>query len=158
MKRFSLIGVVFALFMSGWGGVLAAAFCPRLQGHSCCLTRMAGHSHHSMSPHDGMAMDGMEETPPPAAPVADAGASANTLSQPVEPCAHCMSHSGPVNIPASIVNMSEQSKRDAGAGPLPTARMLAQLATPSAEAGPAREHSPPGAASPRHVLISVFRI
>ena len=83
---------------------------------------------------------------------------ANKFDQPVEPCAHCVGHSGVADAPVSFVSVSGQSGKDVGPVLLPVSRflvrpplILAQVATP-------REHAPPGTSAPRHILISVFLI
>ena len=47
--------------MGSLGHVFAAAFCPRMLGHDCCLTKTSSHQHPSQSNQHmhGMAMDAM---------------------------------------------------------------------------------------------------
>lgn len=145
--RSLFIGIIFVLFVSGWGRVLAATLCPHMaQDHSCCHALMAGSGSHE-------AMGDMQMMP--AAPSPEPGT--GTLGQPVEACAHCIGHSG---IPATPVAAHEanQAKRipDVDA---PLALMPLALSAPSfILAISSRQGSPPGVTGSRHVLISIFRI
>src|SRR6266542_5273156 len=98
MLRIFLIGFTLLLLLSSLGHLFAAAFCPRPQGHECCLKKTGNHLHESSSsnhdmPMDGMVMDDMamndsaqRHTETPSFPAgADAEALANKFDQPVEP-------------------------------------------------------------------------
>lgn len=145
--RSLFIGIIFVLFMSGWGRVLAAALCPHTaQDHSCCHALMAGSGSHE-------AMGDMQMMPAAPSPKTNTGA----LGRPVEACAHCIGHSG---LPATPVATREanQARRipDVNA---PLALMpLAPSAPSFIPAISARQGSPPGVSVSRHVLIGVFRI
>jgi hypothetical protein len=63
MKRLFPTGPALLLVMGSLGHVFAAAFCPRLLDHDCCLTKTSSglnpaQSHHHMH---SMAMDGITE-------------------------------------------------------------------------------------------------
>ncbi len=59
MLRIFLIGFTLLLLLSSLGHVFAAAFCPRPQGHECCLKKTGNHLHESSSSNHDMPMDGM---------------------------------------------------------------------------------------------------
>jgi hypothetical protein len=172
--------------MGSLGHVFAAAFCPRMLGHDCCLKRASNdpqsiqsHRHmHSMAmdsmtdetmPMEAgdmrdMMMDDADVPPPSSIDEATQLSSAeelvptNKLELPVETCPHCMSHSGVPNAPMSSVSVPNQSNRDFGSLPLPVSRFLVRPSMTLAQIGLPREHAPPGTKAPRHILISVFLI
>src|ERR1700687_113019 len=146
------------LVMSSLGHAFAAAFCPRMLGHDCCLVKKSGqepssHSHQHMQ---GMAMDGMSDdsmqmdridmqdmmmddtsVQPSSARidevtlVSSSGelVPANQLALPTEVCTHCMTHAGAQNAPTSSVSVPNESNRDLGSPLLPTLKFLVRLTT-----------------------------
>ena len=184
MKRLLPTRLALLLVMGSLGNVFAAAFCPHMPGHDCCLTKTAS-SQHSHQPMHDMAMDGMTNESMQMAgsemqdmieddqsllsrslatneealtPTSEESLVTNTVGPLVDACTHCLSHSGIQNAPVSSVSVPDQSNRDPGAGPLPVSRFPARPETMLAQIGLAREHAPPGNNAPRHVLISVFLI
>lgn len=83
---------------------------------------------------------------------------ANKLDQPVEPCAHCLSHSGVANAPVSFVSGSNESGKEIGSVLLPVSKFLNRPAIAPAQIGLPGEHAPPGTRASRHILMSVFLI
>jgi len=67
MKRFFPTSLALRLVIGSLGHVIAAAFCPPMFGHQCCLAKTSGDSHpakshqhmHSMRM-DGMSSESME--------------------------------------------------------------------------------------------------
>jgi len=59
MKRLFSTGLVFLLVLGSLSHVVAAAFCPRLLGRECCLSRAPKHTHASPSCHGAMARQDM---------------------------------------------------------------------------------------------------
>jgi hypothetical protein len=187
MKRLFPTSLALLLVMGSLGHVFAAAFCPRMPGRDCCLTKTAS-SEHSAQSHQhmhGMAMDSManesmqmdasnmesmvmDDADLPASSnglddvtvPADAEelVPANQLEPPIQVCTHCMSHSGAQNAPVSSVGVPDQSDRDIASVPLPVSRFLVRPAMMLPKMGLPREHAPPGGSAPRHILISVFLI
>jgi hypothetical protein len=170
-----LIALALLLGMSSMGHVFAAAFCPRLQGRDCCLAKTATYTHKTSchedpaidgAPADHMNMDGMamgesrtdDISAPPVISNHYAGTLADALEQPVEPCAHCLSHSSVPNAPLSSVNAPDESRKAVDSIPLPSSRFLSPSAIAVASNGLPREHAPPGTGAPRHILNSVFLI
>jgi len=94
----------------------------------------------------------------PFSPSASNEAAASKFDQPVEPCAHCVGHSGVANAPVSFVSVSGQSGKDVGPVLLPVSRLLVRPNVTLVQIGLPREHAPPGTNAPRHILISVFLI
>ena len=186
MKRLFPTSLALLLVMGSLGHVFAAAFCPRMLGHDCCLTTMASdpHSTRSHQRMHGMAMDAMADesmamngsdmpgmtmddadVPPstlasdeiPVASTSEESVPANRVELPVDACIHCMSHSGIQNAPVSSVSVPDQSNKDLGSDLSPV-RFLAQPAMTVAQIGLPREHAPPVSSAPRYILISVFLI
>lgn len=143
--------------------------------------KMAGHHMHM----DGMSMDGMntndmqmantsmdhmamndmtigaatvDMSVPFSPPAFNEPGVASKFDQPVEPCAHCVGHSGIANAPVSFVSVSGQSGKDVGRVLLPVSRFLVRAPLTLARVGLPREHPPPGASAPVHILTSVFLI
>jgi hypothetical protein len=145
MKRLAPIAVGLLLFVSGWGQTLAAAFCPHARGgHACCLANRRSHDHASR-----------HEAAPPSSKVT-AGGVAASLAQPTEECGHCMSHPRLPAVPAAGA-ASQLNSVEGLAAPPPAA--VADASTPVfTPAIISRQQAPPGVSSPRHVLLSVFRI
>ena len=150
MKRLLLICVISLLFVSGWGHVLAAAFCPNMQDMPACHMQAEKVSTPSPEGHEGMEMGDMQM--PPDSTEGKAGA----LESPLASC--CASR--PEVPPAPIVTSrgAEQSKQDLGAILKPALKAIAPLASSFAPPVTSRQHAPPGTATARHVLISVFLI
>jgi hypothetical protein len=183
MKRLLLPSLALLLVMSSVGHVLAAAFCPRVLGHECCFAKTSGHTHNSRSTHEDMPVHDMPVDAMPmhhagmhsmpvddvaidATPTSDSLSSTvisdeapgNRFDQPVESCAHCMSHSSVPNAPVSFVSAPDQSKKDFGSVTSPVSSFLVRPAMTPAQIGLPREHAPPGMSTPRHILINVFLI
>lgn len=150
--------LLLALLWGAWGNVLAATMCPRMtQDHTCCRARVA-HQHAAQHELADMQMGDMQMAHTETEPVAEQPPDANSFSQPVEPCEHCLSHSQGTTMPATL-REAEQSKRSADVTPTLSHATTVTVPAPPARTITAREHAPPGAASSgRHVLISVFRI
>jgi hypothetical protein len=174
MKRFFPTSLALLLVMGSLGHVFAAALCPGSFGRECCFAKTSNHTHDSSSCHQDMAMhlmpmDGMptdnmamddtatvDTSKRLAPPVVNKEAVANRFEQPVEPCPHCLAHSGSVNAPVSFVSV--QSGREIGSVLLPVSRFHIRPAIAVAQIGLPREHPPPDSSAPRHILISVFLI
>jgi hypothetical protein len=154
-KRFLSTGMLLlALLASAWGNVLAAALCPHSaqQTPACCHARAAHHP----SAHEGM--EAMEMGDMKMEPAAEEATPARAFGQLAGACAHCMSHSQPSTLPATLREAGQSRRGSETAMPLITAETVLRTAL-LVQKVPAREHAPPGAArSARHVLISVFRI
>ena len=171
-----LIALVLLIGMSSLGHVFAAAFCPRVWGHECCLAKTARHPRVSGCTHEAMAMDGMvmddvsmddmkmddiatvDKSTSSFPAASENEVLANEVEQPVESCAHCLSHSGLSNAPISFVSVQDESRKAVDSVPLPVSSCLAFSMTTVKQNGSPREHSPPGTRAPRHILISVFLI
>jgi hypothetical protein len=186
MKRLFPTCLTLLLVMGSLGNVFAAAFCPRMLGNNCCLTRTAGnlqeadsHQHlHGMAmssmTHESMLMDGddmqdmvMDDADvPPASHIDEATqlssseelVPASKVELPVDACTHCMGHSGVPNAPTSSVTVADQSNKYFDSVPPPVSRFLVRPSTTLAQIGLPREHAPPGARAPRYILINVFLI
>jgi hypothetical protein len=150
MKRLLLICVISLLFVSGWGHVLASAFCPDMQDMPNCTMQKAPTSASQHEGHEGMEMGDMQMPPN------DAESKAGSLERPLVSC--CASR--PEIPPAPIVARrgAEQSKQDLGAILKPALTALTQPTSSFAPMVTSRQHAPPGAAIARHVLIQVFLI
>jgi hypothetical protein len=94
----------------------------------------------------------------PFQPVANFDALMSRVEQPFETCTHCLSHSGPLNSPASFVSSPDPSSKDPGSVLLPVSKLFTASSITRLHSGLPREHAPPGNSSPRHILISVFLI
>ena len=174
MKRFFPTGLALLLVVGSLGHVLAAGLCPRSLGRECCFANTSNHKHVSSSSHqdmaahcmpiDGMPMDDMddtaavEESNPFTPPVVDEEVLAGSFDRPVEVCWHCMSHSGILNAPASVVTVQDESRKTVDSVPLPVSSFLVPSLTTVTMNGSPREHAPPGTSAPRHLLINVFLI
>ena len=179
MKRFFPTSLALLLVMGSLGHVFAAAFCPRMLGHDCCLGKKSGeppaqsHQHMVGMSDESMPMDGhdmhdmvMDDTNVPlvsttdeASQLSNSGelAATNKLELPIESCRHCMSHSGVPNAPISSVSVADSNK-DFGSVPLPVSRFLIRPSMTLAQIGLPREHAPPGTSAPRNILFNVFLI
>src|SRR5207248_3812591 len=151
----SFIGLtLLALLVSGWGNVLAATLCPKMQVASCCLTKT---THDSASQHEAMAMDGMSMDGMAMMPAAEV--EANSMGQPAASCAHCLSSPDLPFKSVVTVNSVRESERNLSA-PI-AASVLRSLAAFSSSFAPpisSRQHAPPGSSTSLHVFISVFLI
>jgi hypothetical protein len=174
-RSLSIVFVVMALLFSAWGNVIAAGFCPSFAlSRKCCLKRGVRQSkqvkhesscHHEMA---GMEMDDRQmQTEADSAPDTSAQNSQLELTSessreevaldlPIEPCAHCLSHSQPTSGTVSVVAI-DPSKRLVETNSLP-ANFAIGLTAAFADLIVPSEHGPPGPSSPRHVIINVFRI
>lgn len=140
MKRVLLICVISLLFVSGWGHVLGAAFCTKMQEMPGCHMQAGNSSTHG---HGHMEMSGAQ-------------GKANSLERPLASC--CASRPEAPGVPAVVSRGAEQSKQDAVALPKPTPKTIAPPARSFAPPVTSRQHAPPGAQPPRHVLVNVFLI
>ena len=152
----SFIGLtLLALLVSGWGNVLAAALCPKMQVASCCLMKT---THDSSAPsHEAMAMDGMAMDSMAMMPAAEV--EANSMGQPAASCAHCLSSPDLPFKSVVTVNSVRESERNLSAAV--AASVLRSLAAFSSSFAPpisSRQHAPPGSSTSLHVLINVFLI
>ena len=148
MKRLLLICVISLLFVSGWGHVLAAAFCPNMQDMPGCAMQRGETSTHEG--HEGMEMGDMQM--PPVA----TESKAHTLERPLVSC--CASRPEIPPAPAVASRGAQQSKQDLGALLKPALKAIEAPAPSFFQPITSRQHAPPGASTPRHVLISVFLI
>ena len=170
-RSLSIAFVVGALLFSAWGNVIAAAFCPRFAlNRECCLKQTTQQAkqvkHDSSCNHEmpGMEMDDMQMESPsgtsaqnsPAAFTSESSSEQLSFELPIEPCAHCVSHSQTTSGTVSVVAV-DPSKRLVESNSLP-ANFAVDLTPACADLIVPSEHSPPGPSSPRHVLINVFRI
>ena len=157
--RALLAGLCLTFLVSGWGSLLAAINCPRmqqLQGHSCCPPKVE----HNSCDSDLLSHD-MNVADEKSAALEHTGASANgTFSRPTESCAHCLSHQRSPS-PTAAARVSNQPRRSLD---LVIIRPLAAdftllLPTLSSKTNLSRR-SPPLLAShvPKHLLLSVFLI
>ena len=175
-----LIVLAFLLTISSEGHMFAAAFCPRMQGRECCLAKTLAHAENSSRPHedeamkgmpmDHMAMDGRHDmskmddmvtddmSPQPSTDNVYAGTLDDALEQPLEPCPHCLSHSGFANTPVSSMSVPDESRKAVDSVLLPTFRLPAPPVISSASNRLPREHAPPGMSAPRNILNRVFLI
>ena len=186
MKRFFPTSLALLLVMGSLGHVFAAAFCPRMLGHDCCLTKKSSQEPSQSHQHmHGMAMDGMidesmqidsvdmqdmmmdDASVQPSSTGIDEVTllssseelvPANRLELPMEVCTHCMTHSGAQNAPISSVSVPNQSNRNLGSIPLPISKFIARPTTKLTQVGLPKEHAPPANGAPRHILLNVFLI
>jgi hypothetical protein len=181
-RTLSIVLVVLALLFNAWGNVLAAAVCPMYSlNRDCCRNRgvqrkteSAKHTRHESSCHHemaGMTMDDMvgETASSSGAPASGAGtpdsrAQITTesstdqfgLDLPAAQCVHCQIHSQTTSETVSVAAI-DPAKRLVESASLPAdfaaglTRIFTDLTLPP-------DHGPPGALSPRHVIINVFRI
>src|SRR5712664_1396374 len=167
MKRFFPTSLALLLVMGSLGHVFAAAFCPRMLGHDCCLTKKSSQEPSQSHQHmHGMAMDGMidesmqidsvdmqdmmmdDASVQPSSTGIDEVTllssseelvPANRLELPIEACTHCMTHSGAQNTPISSVSVPDQTNKDLGSLPLPVARFFARTSMTLAQIGLPKE-------------------
>ena len=155
MRRLPIFVLSCLLFTGGWSPVLASAFCPRAQGHDCCVTMAVGEEHKQATHHQGMEMGGTE-MPSHAHDAHDGTAAA--IDQKVRDCAHCAAHSGGPTAPAVTFSVPDSSGRDAASAPPQVHRFFFPASLTTNLLVSSRPHGPPGFTTPRHVLISVFLI
>ena len=147
MKRLLPICVISLLFVSSWGHVLAAAFCPNIQVMPGCAMQTA---ETSAPGHEGMEMGGMHHQPQ-----AEEGR-AGSLQRPFVSC--CASRPEVPPAPVAASRGAEQSKQNLGALLKPAVKVIVPPVPSFATAVTFRQHAPPGTTAPRHVLIQVFLI
>ncbi|HKQ51087.1 MAG TPA: hypothetical protein VJT74_01870 [Pyrinomonadaceae bacterium] len=140
MKRLLLICVISLLFVSGWGHVLGAAFCPKMRDMPGCHMQAGDDSAHG---HDGMEMSTAE-------------GKVGSLERPLASC--CASRPEAPTVPAIVSRGAQQSKQDGGALLKPAPKAIVPQARSFAPPVTSRQHAPPGAQTPRHLLVSVFLI
>jgi hypothetical protein len=169
MKRLFHIGVITLLLAGSWGTALAAScFCPRAQDHACCRAEYSAHEHGTAPAHDGMEMsrdemtmtdDGMTMTDMKGtSPASVFEGNVGAVEQPAEPCPHCMGHSG---VPVRVIILADspgQSARGLCTATPEAHEPFVPLASSYAPPVISRQHAPPTALAPRHVLIGVFLI
>jgi len=129
--------------------------------HDMSMDRVTMRRMHDMSTMAGMVMGEMvteDKATPPSTSNTFAGTSDDALEQPVEPCPHCMSHSGFQNAPVSSVNAPDESRKAIDSVALPASSFLRPSVITVASNGLPREHAPPGTSAPRNILNSVFLI
>ena len=160
MRRLiSLIGIMLlSLSLSGWGSVLAAAFCPHLASKNLTTKIMAGSCHQmseeqsSHSASHEQAMNGMRMT---------AGRHDFDESVPVGQifgtCSHCMDKEESPVAAGSSRELSPQ-KRDAGTSLAAQATLTASNTNFFQPKFIATQNAPPGAANRKHLIIGVFLI
>lgn len=147
MKRLLLLCVISLLSVGGWGHVLAAAFCPNMRDMPRCPMQAAETSAHG---HEGMEMGDAQHRP------AAVEGGVGSLERPLASC--CASGPEVPTAPVVAARGTEQSKRDPGALLKPTVEAVEPPAPSFAPAVTYRQHAPPGARTPRHVLVGVFLI
>ena len=133
--------------------MLAAAICPKMQAMaSCPMMRTVDKS---VSSHEEMVMG--ESGDMQMTPTVTEG-EANAIEQPIASCPHCFRQSEPPTTSVVATKGVEQSRRDAGAI---MQQALKAITLPTSSFAPpvaSRQHAPPSASTPRHILISVFLI
>lgn len=147
MKRLLLISVISVLLVSGWGHVLAAAFCPNMQDMPACHMQAADDW---ASGHEGMEMGGARHHS------SAAEGKAGSLTRPLVSCCASVPEAPPA--PAFTSRGAQQSKQELGIILRPAPKVITPPPPSFAPAVMSRQHAPPGAAPPRHVLIQVFLI
>ena len=149
MKRLLLICVISLLFVGGWSHVLAAAICPRTQAMASCPMQ-AGNK--PASTHDAMEMGDMQMTP------TTTESEVNALEQPMGSCPHCFKQPEQQPSPVVASREVEQSRRDLVALLQQADKVSASQTTSFSPPVLSRQHAPPQASTPRHILVSVFLI
>ncbi len=169
-RIFTIGLLLLALTLSGWGGVLAAAFCahdasqPSLMedDHDCCRAQLDEQTAHcaaaqpAPSAHEAMLAS---ETAEPATLTTKQAITVDetALGQATQICFHCLSRGG---LPATFVlpREPEQKKRTAST---PAPQLLKPIIPPVVFCAPilaARQNAPPATAVRKHLLMSVFVI
>jgi hypothetical protein len=152
MKRLLLICVISLLFVSGWSHVLAAAICPKTQAMAACPMQTGdkpSSSHESMEMGE---MGDMQMTP------TITEVKANALEQPMGSCPHCFKQPEQQPTPIATSKGMEQSRQDSGALLQRAVTSFTPQTTTFSPPVLSRQHAPPQASAPRHVLFSVFLI
>lgn len=152
MKRLLLICLISLLFVSGWSHVLAAGICPKAQAISHCPMQTETKS---ASAHESARMDEMGDMQ---MRPAVAGVEANALEQPAGLCPHCFKQPAQQTSPAIASNGAEQSRRNPAIALRQAVKVFSQQATSFATPVSSKQHAPPQASTPRHVLISFYLI
>jgi hypothetical protein len=147
MKRLLPICAISLLCVSGWGHVLVAAVCPNGRDMQGCPMHAGGDSARG---HEGMGMGDMQM------PAGDAEGRVGSLERPLASCCARQPEAPPAPVAAS--RGAEQSKQDLGALLKPVPKTITPPAPSFAPTVTSRQHAPPGAQTPRHVLVSVFLI
>ena len=167
MRRIvSYIGIsLLALLVSGWGSVIAAALCPHAgmsqpaamaEDHSCCLAKLEQAGEHHKGAHQHEAAHGAK-TVPVAAHHLHGSNAAVALGQPQGTCAHCIGQNELPAAPASVRELTLQ-KRAASKAVGHTAVSFTPPVAVYIEQFAPTQHAPPGHASRKHLLLSVFLI
>jgi hypothetical protein len=154
MRRLtSFFGItLLALLVSGWSNVLAAAICPKTPAMAACPMQTGNKP---TSSHEAMEMGeigDMQMTP------AVAEDEANALEQPMGSCPHCFKQPEQPSSPVVASKGAEQSKRDPGTIIRQAFKVITPQTATFAPPVSSRQHAPPQASTPRHVLINVFLI
>lgn len=155
MKRLLLICVISLLFVSGWSRVLAAAICPKTQAMAACPMQAwdkSASSHEDMQMAEMGEMGDMQMTP------TTAQGEANALEQFMGSCPHCFKQPEQQPTPIFASKGIEQSRQDLGALLQQAAEVIKPQTTTFSPPVLSRQHAPPQASAPRHVLFSVFLI
>ncbi|HEV2707397.1 MAG TPA: hypothetical protein VGV59_15885 [Pyrinomonadaceae bacterium] len=176
-QRLSIAMLSAVLFLSGWGGVFASAMCRGTEAsgtaaadieesHACCRmqAKESASSSASSSSHCPLAETVAPEQKAPAASADDvsadasAGAGGRFAESSADGCAHCFVRSE--NPPARFALPEPHARKRADAPHVPRPDRLADAPVVASYARPrfSRGGAPPGTATPRHVLHSVFLI
>ncbi|HEX7999395.1 MAG TPA: hypothetical protein VF528_13495 [Pyrinomonadaceae bacterium] len=166
-----MIGLLLlALSLSGWSGVLAAAFCAHdgakpsttTEDHDCCPSKLDGPTEHcgaastSSSTHEASAAKQMHAAALKTERVASS-TSEIALRQATQNCLHCAANSG---LPSTFVvtREPEQKKRAANLAASQTLKPVVPPVASFAPAPAARQNAPPCIAARRHLLLGVLVI
>jgi hypothetical protein len=156
-KRFLVITVLAtALPFSQGGSFLIAALCPHLRsGTPSCEAQPspARMSHEDMS-HEHMGHGGHLEMEHGRVSIGDPNAIA--LGQPIGTCSHCTVHSR-TTANTAYLREREPAKPKVDIHIPHQSRVSPVMIFPLTMLTP-RAHGPPGELTPRHILISIFRI
>jgi len=166
------------------GNALAALFCPHTSGGQCCVKAVPAqpghsakmehdHSHHAEMSDMDMSDEAMDMSD---AQTGEAHASrtesdnslandatlpagdeqtTEAITQPTEPCSHCMMHSQTSsNYPLRAVTENNPSYQIIAETPLE----LSILVSPTPRFVEVHDHGPPGSSSPLYILVSSLRI
>jgi hypothetical protein len=143
--------LVLVLLNGVTGSILAAVFCPNIPGvMTCCSAQKMEQNDHM----DGMQMDIQSEA---ASDSNLPSLKAGSVEMPQESCAHCITHSQPVSTPVFLCGVDQKDHRVGAVAPVAALQELIPF-TSRIYSITARPHAPPGPQSPRHILLSVFRI
>lgn len=172
MRRFLLItGIIPALLLSGWSGVLASALCQHAGGAAassavgempdCCRGEMGDGESCPMSRDESAdeadAPHGASNTASEhAEATVEAAESGRAFNAPAIACAHCMGRSDFLPTPLFVREAAPAQRESVNQAPR-APKPLALPAAPLTRAVVPSQGAPPGHAR-RHVLISVFLI